>query len=204
MNGGQGLSSRTPHLTMALAGVAIYAVAARKARRRSVSAPEELSFRISNEAADELHLPAATVMQLGSLGGGLAVAGAFGCAGRRRHARAIAIATTTTWAGVKLVKHSIGRGRPAAHLRGVRIRGAEQSGLGFPSGHTAVAITAAIVGARCAPPYVGRLLFAGAAVTSVARMYVGAHLPLDVVGGAGIGLVVGATTNLLLDRRDES
>jgi membrane-associated phospholipid phosphatase len=52
----------------------------------------------------------------------------------------------------------------------------------------------ALVGAPESTPAVAAILFGGAAATSVARMYVGAHLPLDVAGGVGIGLVAGGIT----------
>jgi membrane-associated phospholipid phosphatase len=35
------------------------------------------------------------------------------------------------------------------------------------------------------------LALLGAAVTGASRMYVGAHLPLDIVGGAAVGWLVG-------------
>jgi len=34
----------------------------------------------------------------------------------------------------------------------------------------------------------------------MARIYVGAHLPLDVIGGAGLGLAVGGAVRLLMGR----
>jgi membrane-associated phospholipid phosphatase len=34
------------------------------------------------------------------------------------------------------------------------------------------------------------VLFAVAAITGAGRMYVGAHLPHDVVGGAGLGMMI--------------
>jgi membrane-associated phospholipid phosphatase len=39
------------------------------------------------------------------------------------------------------------------------------------------------------------------ALDGLARMYVGAHNPLDIVGGAGLGLVVGAPQYVWLSRR---
>jgi undecaprenyl-diphosphatase len=36
------------------------------------------------------------------------------------------------------------------------------------------------------------------AVVFLTRMYVGAHLPLDMVGGAALGVAVGALVRLLL------
>jgi membrane-associated phospholipid phosphatase len=37
-------------------------------------------------------------------------------------------------------------------------------------------------------------------VVCLTRVYVGAHLPLDVVGGAGLGLAVAGLVRLLLGR----
>jgi glycosyltransferase 2 family protein len=65
------------------------------------------------------------------------------------------------------------------------------TGLGFVSGHSAVAFALATTlapelprGARIAP-------LALAAVVAGGRVYAGAHLPLDVVGGIGMGVIGG-------------
>ncbi|HEY7400251.1 MAG TPA: phosphatase PAP2 family protein [Actinomycetota bacterium] len=137
-------------------------------------------------------------MQYGTFG---AVPGLAFVALSRRHARlaaAIAIGGTSAWIGAKGVKLIVGRERPHRILGGVRIRGKEEAGLGFPSGHAAVSasITTASV------PYLGTL--SGAASMAMAgyvcwaRMYVGTHLPLDVAGGAALGVAVGSLANLIL------
>jgi membrane-associated phospholipid phosphatase len=80
----------------------------------------------------------------------------------------------------------------------VVVRGATPHGLGFVSGHIAVVTSLAFVAWPWLPRW-GRWA-AGAAVVAVflTRMYVGAHLPLDMVGGAALGLAVGALVRLLL------
>ncbi|MEA2843333.1 MAG: hypothetical protein QOJ69_1004, partial [Actinomycetota bacterium] len=115
---------------------------------------------------------------------------------------AIVLATTGTavWGGSKVVKRSVGRGRPAAHLGDVVVRGSEERGLGFPSGHAGVSFSLAMVAARSLPRWARPLVFVVATTVSVARVYVGAHLPLDVVGGAAIGVATGAGVRMAVDR----
>ena len=98
----------------------------------------------------------------------------------------------------KAGKVAIGRGRPGEIFEQVHLRDVDASGLGFPSGHAAVA--AAVVVA--ALPYLPRrwrwpvLLFP--VFMAFARVYVGAHLPLDVVSGAAIGAAVASLLHLVL------
>jgi membrane-associated phospholipid phosphatase len=95
-------------------------------------------------------------------------------------------------------KHAIGRGRPGEIFDQLHLRDVDATGLGFPSGHAAVA--AAMVVA--ALPYLPRrwrwpvLLFP--VFMACARVYVGAHLPLDVVSGAAIGAAAAAALHLAL------
>jgi undecaprenyl-diphosphatase len=183
-------------------GLALFASAAQRSRTRTVSVGEERVYRAFNRADDTIDLPIWPVMQMGSLGGALGVAAAFGLAGKRVTAAAMAVSGAGIWGGVKLIKPFIGRGRPARHLVGVRIRGKEQTGLGFPSGHTAVSLTVAIVGSRAVAPRAALALYAASAATAASRMYVGAHLPIDVLGGVGLGLMTGGITVACLDRAE--
>ena len=97
----------------------------------------------------------------------------------------------------RMFKEIIDRDRPGEVLTDVKFGyGIPMSGPGYPSGHTAVAFTIAVV----LSPYVPRLLrwalYAIAALVAFSRVYMGAHLPLDVVGGAAYGLIVGSAVNL--------
>jgi undecaprenyl-diphosphatase len=117
---------------------------------------------------------------------------------RWRLAAGLALAGAGVYALAKVVKHFVLRGRPSDLLDDVVVRGAAPHGLGFVSGHIAVVTALALVAWPWLPRW-GRWA-AGAAVAAVfvTRMYVGAHLPLDMVGGAVLGAAVGALVRLLL------
>jgi membrane-associated phospholipid phosphatase len=72
---------------------------------------------------------------------------------------------------------------------GVRLRD-HVGGFGFPSGHTTCAFAVAAVVATQLPPRWRPLAYGLAAAAGIARMHVGVHHPLDVVGGALWGTVV--------------
>jgi len=100
----------------------------------------------------------------------------------------------------KLVKQVVRRPRPGALLPGTRCRGRPAAGLGYLSGHAGVA---AALGAAALP----RLGPGGRAVVLIAvpavgltRIYTGAHLPLDIVGGTALGLAIEATVTLVTGR----
>ena len=71
-------------------------------------------------------------------------------------------------------------------------------GLGFVSGHAAVAFALATVVVPWLPGRWKVLPWVLAAVVGFARVYSGAHLPLDVVGGAGVGIMCGTVVNAVV------
>jgi membrane-associated phospholipid phosphatase len=108
----------------------------------------------------------------------------------------VAVSGATAYELAILAKHAIGRGRPGVVLSNVQIRGVNATGLGFPSGHAAVS-TAIVVACLGFLAWRGKwVLLLLPVMVAVARVYVGAHLPLDVVGGAAIGVAVASAMHL--------
>jgi membrane-associated phospholipid phosphatase len=135
-----------------------------------------------------------TPMQLGSLVGSLVVVAViFLVTRQRRLTLAALVASQTAWWSAKVIKNIVARGRPAALLADVKLR-EKASGVGYVSGHVAVAFALAAVVAPSLPRPWRPVAFALASVVAVARVYSGAHLPLDVAGGIGLGLLTGTLT----------
>ena len=179
-------------LTRTAAGAAVLAGSLVPLRRDRIGRREQRAFRLVNNLPDRLYVPTWPVMQLGALAAAPVTAAAALAAGNRTLAGRLLAGGTVAWASAKAVKRVVRRGRPMALLPGVHTRGREATGLGYLSGHTAVAT--ALTGA--AWPYLDRrgrrAAVALASVVGVSRIYVGAHLPLDVAGGAALGLLVDA------------
>ena len=186
---------------MACAAGGVFAVAVSAVSAREGVPPWETDwFRAVRGTA-----PAATAalflpMQLGAAAAPPVVAVAAARLGLRRPA-ALGIAVTglgSWWAG-KGVKRLVGRGRPHLLVPGATVAvGGSRDGLGFVSGHAAVSAATATVLVpelpvrwRWLPPVV-------AVLVSVARVQNGSHLPLDIVGGAGLGLALGGAWRLLV------
>ncbi|HEX9381609.1 MAG TPA: phosphatase PAP2 family protein [Gaiellaceae bacterium] len=70
----------------------------------------------------------------------------------------------------------------------------------FPSGHAATSFAAATI-LTFAFPRLGAPLFVLAAAVAFSRVYDGVHYPLDILGGAALGIFVALALRLLVRRR---
>jgi membrane-associated phospholipid phosphatase len=180
-----------PNVALAIAGLTLFEGSRILARRR-IHRLEEGVFRAANGASDRLRIPVRTAMQAGTYGTVPAVAAVAFLAGRRRLAVEVAVGGTTAWLLAKAAKPLAGRPRPGRVLPEVRTREAIAGDLGWVSGHTAVSTTLALLLGPAVPCRRRPLLAWIVAITAFGRMYVGAHLPLDLVGGAGLGMMIAA------------
>lgn len=177
-------------------GSAVVAAGAVVASQGDLSNLETDVFRVVNDLPAALAPPLQALMQAGSLAA-VPVAVLVALAFRKpRLARDLTVAGLLAYFAARVLKSLVGRGRPGALLQNVVFHGRVTTGLGYPSGHAAVAAALATV----ASAYLGRrarwLAWALVAVVAIARMYVGAHLPVDVIGGVAVGVVAGALVRL--------
>jgi undecaprenyl-diphosphatase len=175
-----------------------FALTAIVAARDGIDEREREAFRAANGASGIDYRAVWVPMQYGTFATVPALAGLAFVRRRPRLGTGLLLGGTSAYALAKVAKRSVGRGRPATELDDVVIRGKEEGDLGFPSGHAAVSAALTTAAAPFLPSPV-RMVAAGlAAFVSFARVHVGAHLPLDVVGGACMGVALGSAANLVL------
>ena len=167
------------------------------ARRRDVEPLEDHAFRIVNRLPQEGSIPLRIIMQAGALGSSFVTAGLALLLGRRRLARDLAVSGLLAWLVAKLVKAQVARERPAQLLEDVIVHGGEATGLGFPSGHAAVSAALATAANPYLPREASLVSWVVAGTVSFSRMYVGAHLPIDIVGGVPLGVAAATTVQLV-------
>jgi glycosyltransferase 2 family protein len=161
---------------------------------------EESVFRAVNDLPDWLY----PIVLPGNLLGALVIAPivAVLALSVRQYwlALAIVIAGVLKLVTERVVKAVVTRERPGTSIGSdIETRGdVSVSGESFVSGHAILAAAVATVVAPYVPPR-GRIAL-GLVVVFVmfARVYVGAHNPLDVICGAGLGVALGAAINLVL------
>jgi len=110
----------------------------------------------------------------------------------------LTLAITDPFSG-RLLKEWVGRIRPCHVLEQVRLLNGCNTIYSFPSSHATNIFAAAFFLVQMFPR-LALLIFVIAAVVGYSRVYVGVHYPLDVIGGAAIGLLIAWPMRRLKDR----
>jgi glycosyltransferase 2 family protein len=186
-------------VTVGALGAVLLAAGWVLARQRPLPSAEVSVFRWFNAAPDWLATALWPAMQFGAFAAPVVIAVILlVVTGRNRPAFDVAVSGMLAWSLTKLVKAQVRRPRPAGLLADVHVRDG-LGGWGFASGHTAMAFAMATAIAPWLPRWGQVSVFAAALLVGAARMVFGAHLPIDVVGGAGLGILCGLAAQLALE-----
>ncbi len=179
--------------------VVVLVVTTALALRDGLCPGEEAAFAAFNELPRGLGLPLEVVMPLGTSIGALVLVGVAVGLRRLRLALAAFLAWALGRAASAALKAWVDRPRPPALLPDAILRQREPFDQAFPSAHTTGAVALALV-AGWAFPRLRWPALGVAVLVALARMYVGVHLPLDLVGGAALGLLAGLAATTAVDR----
>ena len=137
--------------------------------------------------------------QVGNMVTAFLLAGLLFLRDYRRVAVEVIFGTLTLWLLVEIVKTLTDRARPFLEVQGTRIIGWRERGRSFPSGHTAQTFfLATLLHHRFQMGVEASIaMYSVAALVGFTRMYVGAHYPRDVIGGAVLGCAWGVLATLV-------
>ncbi len=186
-------------MVAALVGAVVLVVCALAVRDGTVGPAELAVFRAINELPELLSPLMQGAQFVGVLAVGPVAAVVAAALRRWRLSAACLVVTAEKLIAERVVWQLVERSRPGKTIADAIVRGDTPSvGVSFVSGHVVLVaglawvITPYLRGRWRALPWVVVLAVA------FARIYLGAHAPLDVLGGLALGVVVGGFANLIV------
>ena len=179
--------------TVALSGLLVLVVTGLVARNGRVGATERRVFDAVNGLPDWLYRPLWIFQQFGNLVVALLVVLVVAAVLRRWElAAAGVVAVLAKLSLERVVKSVVERSRPGTTVPDAILRGeVSAGGLSFVSGHATITVAMATALTAVVPRRWLIPIWLVVALNGLTRIYVGAHNPLDIVGGTGLGLVIG-------------
>jgi undecaprenyl-diphosphatase len=183
----------------AAVGLVVFVPCALVARDGTVVGWELAVFHAINGLPDWLSPAMRGAQLLGVLAVGPVAAAIAALVRRWRLAIACLLVTAGKLAVERIVWEIVQRSRPGTTVADAIVRGDTPTvGAAFVSGHVVLLSGLAWI----VTPYLrGRwriLPWMAVVLVAFARIYLGAHAPLDVVGGAGLGVAIGGLANVVV------
>jgi membrane-associated phospholipid phosphatase len=186
-------------LIVLAASLAVFAGCALLVADGRVGPIERAAFHAVNGLPDWLYSPMLLFQYLGVLAMPLVVAVGALALRRWRLAAALVLVVPLKLALERVAKLLVERERPGTTVADAILRGVPSAGLSFTSGHAIITFAIAGLLGLVLPRRWAIVAFVLATCNAVARVYLGAHNPLDVVGGAAVGLAIAAGLDLVFD-----
>jgi undecaprenyl-diphosphatase len=186
-------------LIVLIASLAVFAGCAVIVADGRVGPAERAAFHAINELPGWLYRPMLAAQYLGVLAMPLVVAAVALALRRWRLAAALVLVVPLKLVLERVAKQLAHRQRPGTTVPDAILRGVPHHGLSFTSGHAIITFAIAGLLVLVLPRRWGIVAFVLATCNGVARVYLGAHNPLDVVGGAAIGLAIAAALDMIVD-----
>jgi undecaprenyl-diphosphatase len=186
-------------LIVLAASLAVFTACAVIVANGRVGPAERAVFHAINGLPGWLYQPMLYAQYLGVLGVPLVVAVGALLFRRWRLAAALVLVVPCKLGLERVAKMLVQRQRPGTTVPDAILRGVPHGGLSFTSGHAIITFAIAGLLVLVLPRRWGVVAFVLAACNGLARVFLGAHNPLDVVGGAAIGLAIAAALDIVLD-----
>jgi undecaprenyl-diphosphatase len=193
-------------IPVAVLGLALVGASIAGARHPAIHPVEQRVFHAINGLPGFLFPVLWVPMQLGNLVVGTAVGVVVAWAmGELELVIGVLVAAALKLASERWLRRQMSeylevRQRPGTSQTGATLRGDDvpTSGPSFPSGHVVLVAAVGAVVWTGLPATIAWVPWALAVLVAVGRVYVGAHNPLDVTAGLGMGMAVGGLIDLLL------
>jgi undecaprenyl-diphosphatase len=199
---------RRPRVIAGIAAVGLVSSYAIAVQRPLPSSEIDLTDLI-NDAPGWVASALYPIMQMGTFAGPIIVAVLIAVFRRDLVlSAAVVVVGIATWFAAKGVKKVVERGRPLTYMPDIVVREGDGTGLGYISGHSAVAASAAIMAMVALPRRWRPVAAVVAVLVGIGRIVHGVHLAADVVGGWSFGVLTGLAglwlAGLVADRRTVS